>query len=138
MSRFVLDASVALAWVADHNPDPYAEIVRQRIRSGSKPVVPALWQLEVANVLTLLRRRKVLTADEVEEGIDYLHAFATTIAEIDGNFLTVREAFRVCTEAKLTAYDSVYFELAQRESLPLASLDKALREAAARAGIPTL
>ena len=81
--------------------------------------MPALWQLEVANVLTLLRRRKVLTADEVEEGIDYLHAFAATVAEIDGDFLTVHEAFRVCTEANLNAYDSVYFELAQRENLAI-------------------
>jgi predicted nucleic acid-binding protein len=100
--------------------------------------VPALWQLEVANVLTLLRRRKVLTADEVQEGIGYLHDFAATVAEIDGNFLTVRDAFRVCLEANLTAYDSVYFELAQRENLPIATLDKALRETATRAGISTL
>jgi predicted nucleic acid-binding protein len=72
------------------------------------------------------------------EGIDYLHAFAAKAAEIDGHFLTTREAFRVSTKANLSAYDSVYFELAQRENLPLATLDKALREAAVKAGISTL
>ena len=125
----MLDASVALAWVVDRNPDPYAEVVRQRIRGGSRPVVPALWQLEVANALFLVRRRRVLTEDEVEESLDYVHTFATTVAEVDGNFLPVREAFRLSKETGLTAYDAVYFDLALRENLPLATLDKALRDA---------
>lgn len=135
MSRFVLDASVAVAWVVDRNPDPYAETVRQRIRGGSKPLVPALWQLEVANVLTLVRRRKVLTDDEVEEGLDYFQTFAANVAEIDINFLSIQEAFRICKEVGLTAYDAVYFELARREDLPLATLDKALREGATKSGL---
>jgi len=135
VNRFVLDASVALAWVVGRNPDPYAETVRQRIRAGSKPVVPALWQLEIANALALVGRRKVLGADEVEESVDYFRAFATTVAEIDSNCLSVREAFRVSREVGLTAYDAVYFDLAQREGLPLATLDKALREGAARGGV---
>lgn len=135
MNRFVLDASVALAWVVGRNPDPYAETVRQRIRAGSKPVVPTLWQLEVANALALVGRRKVLSDDEVEESLDYFHTFATTVAEIDGNSLSVREVFRVSKEVGLTAYDAVYFDLAQRERLPLATLDKALREGAAKGGV---
>ena len=137
MSRFVLDASVALAWVVDRDPDPYAEIVRQRIRAGSKPLVPALWHLEIANALTLVRRRKVLTDEEVEEGLEYFQTFAATVAEIDFSFLSVREAFRVSKEAGLTAYDAVYFDLARRENLPLATLDKGLREGATKAGVAT-
>jgi predicted nucleic acid-binding protein len=136
VNRFVLDASVALAWVVDRNPDPYAETVRQRIRTGSKPLVPALWQLEVANTLTLVRRRKILSEDEVEEGLEYLQKFATTVAEIETNFLSIREAYRVSKEVELTAYDAVYFDLARRESLSLATLDKAMRENAIKAGVP--
>lgn len=59
MSRFVLDASVALAWVADQNPDPYAQTVLRKVREGARPVVPPLWQLEVANGLAgVLRKNK--------------------------------------------------------------------------------
>jgi prevent-host-death family protein len=36
----------------------------------------------------------------------------------------------------LTAYDAAYLELAMREGLPLATLDRQLREAAARLGVP--
>ena len=135
MTRFVLDASVALAWVVDRNPDPYAETVRRRIREGSKPLVSALWQLEIANALALVRRRKVLTDEEAEEGLDYFQTFALTVAEIDLNFLSIQQVFRVSKEVGLTAYDAVYFELARRENLPLATLDKTLRGGAAKAGV---
>lgn len=138
MTRFVLDASVALAWVADRDPDPYAETVRQRIRAGFRPVVPALWQLEVANALALIRRRKVLSEGEVEEGLDYMHKFATTVAEIDPDSLTVREAFRLSNELGVTAYDAVYFDLARRENVPLATLGKELIRAAKSHGLSAL
>jgi predicted nucleic acid-binding protein len=83
-------------------------------------------------------RRQNLTEDESEEGAAYLQRFATTIAEIDGHFLGVREAFVLSRELGLTAYDCVYFELARHESLPLASLNKALRAVASKRGIPAL
>lgn len=38
----------------------------------------------------------------------------------------------------LTLYDSVYLELAMRRSLPLATLDKQLRAAAKKTGVPCL
>jgi predicted nucleic acid-binding protein len=138
VSRFVLDASIAVAWVADRNPDPYAQTVLRRVREGARPVLPAFWQLEVANALAVVRRRRNLTEEEVEEGAVYLQRFATTVAQIDGHFLGVREALVLSRELGLTAYDCVYFELARREGLPLATLDKALRAVASKKGIPPL
>lgn len=135
MNRFVLDASVALAWIVDQTPDPYAESVRRRIQAGARPLVPALWQLEVANTLALVRRRKVLNEDEIEEGLDYFQAFLATVAEVDGNYPTIRGVFQVSKETGLTAYDAVYFDLARRENLALATLDKSLREGAAKGGV---
>jgi predicted nucleic acid-binding protein len=138
VSRFVLDASVAMAWVADRDSDPYAQAVLRKVRDGARPVVPALWQLEVADALAQVTRRKVLTEGEAQEGLEYLRRFATAIAEIDGHFLSVREAFVLSRELGLTAYDCVYFELARREGLPLATLDKALRVVAGKRGIAEL
>jgi len=40
VSRFVLDASVALAWFIDHPVDAYAVEVREKIRRGDRAVVP--------------------------------------------------------------------------------------------------
>jgi predicted nucleic acid-binding protein len=45
---------------------------------------------------------------------------------------------RVATEYQLTVYDAAYLELAERTSLPLASLDGDLRNAALAAGVALL
>ena len=39
---------------------------------------------------------------------------------------------------RLTAYDAAYLELAQRNGLPLATLDEALQAAANKAGVGLL
>uniref|UniRef100_UPI002148376F type II toxin-antitoxin system VapC family toxin n=1 Tax=Endozoicomonas sp. ONNA2 TaxID=2828741 RepID=UPI002148376F len=54
--------------------------------------------------------------------------------------LTTNQAFnRIATLARsyqLSSYDAAYLELAIRENLPLATLDKILHKAALKAGIP--
>jgi hypothetical protein len=52
MKRFVLDASVALAWLLDHPVPTYALHVKRTLRT-IRPLVPPLWILEVANVLAV-------------------------------------------------------------------------------------
>lgn len=47
------------------------------------------------------------------------------------------ETIRLAERFKLTVYDAAYLELAQRHRLPIASLDKPLRTAAATIGIET-
>jgi predicted nucleic acid-binding protein len=42
----------------------------------------------------------------------------------------------VSREFKLSGYDAQYLELAKRKNLPLATLDKTLRKAALKAGVP--
>jgi predicted nucleic acid-binding protein len=138
VSRFVLDASVALAWVVDEKPDPYAERVQTVLREGMRAVVPALWQLEVANVLAMVQRRTVLSGEAMEDALRYLESFVVTLAEVDGYVPGIRQAFSLAQDLQLTAYDAVYIELAQREGLPLATLDKGLRAAATKAGIRPL
>ena len=138
MTRFVLDASVALAWVVDQNPDPYAALVQQRVRTGERAVVPALWQLEITNVLAAVQRRGVLSAAEVDEGLRYFEGFLVAQAEIISAFPGMREILRLARELGLTSYDTLYVDLARREGLPLATLDKKLRAAAAKAGVALL
>jgi predicted nucleic acid-binding protein len=138
VTRFVLDASVALAWVLDRNADPYAVLVQQRVQAGERAVVPVLWQLEVTNVLAMVLRRGVLTADEVEEGLRYFEGFLTAQAEVVSTLPGMREILRLARELDLTSYDALYVDLARREGLPLATLDKGLRVAAGKAGVALL
>jgi hypothetical protein len=56
LTRFVLEASVAVAWAVDRNADPSAELVQQRLQSGIRSIVPTFWQLEVAIALAMVER----------------------------------------------------------------------------------
>jgi predicted nucleic acid-binding protein len=49
-----------------------------------------------------------------------------------------RTTLHLADRFRLTAYDAVYVELAQRRSLPLASFDKDLRAAGATLGLKLL
>jgi len=135
VTRFVLDASVALAWVVDRGAEPYAIAVQNKILNGDRPVVPEFWQLEIANVLALVLRKGTLTADEIEKGLQYYETFLRASAETVGNVPSMREVFETACNLNLTSYDALYVDLARRESLPLATLDKALRTAAGKAGV---
>jgi predicted nucleic acid-binding protein len=136
--HFVLDASVALAWVLDKPVSDYAVAVAAKLRSGQRGFVPALWHLEIANGLAMAERRQDLTSNDVAEALDQLELTAIKSLDTESGFLSSRAALANARSFQLTAYDAVYLELAQREGLPLATLDKSLRAAAARAGVKML
>lgn len=57
MKGVVIDASVALAWCFPDEKSGYAERVLEGLE-GRPVLVPAIWSLEVANVLLVGERRK--------------------------------------------------------------------------------
>jgi predicted nucleic acid-binding protein len=138
VNRFVLDASVAVAWVVGIPVDPYAVAVQSHVASGWRAIVPPLWQLEVANALLLNERRKTLTSAEADRGLLDLETFLASLADLDPAPAAMRELANVARAYQLTVYDAAYLALAKRESLPLATLDKGLRAAAAKAGVTLL
>jgi predicted nucleic acid-binding protein len=136
MMDFVLDNSVAMRWligskkVADQN---YAESVLQTM-IDTRSIVPNLWHLEAANVLLGVEKRGEATAGEIERFISQLenlpiHVDPHTSAQSFSRTLVLARAY------KLSSYDAAYLELAVRESIPLATHDKALKKAARDAGI---
>jgi predicted nucleic acid-binding protein len=138
VKRFVLDASVALAWVADPSMDPYAEQVGREIASGARALVPALWPLEVGNGLLTVERRRALTAAETDQGFLDMERFLASHGEIDAAAPDLRQIGSVARAYQLTTYDAAYLELARREKVPLATLDSRLQAAAAKAGVERL
>lgn len=138
MSDFVLDASVALAWVLDNPIPPYALDVRRALGNGKRALVPALWHLEVANGLVSAERRHDLVAADLIDALATLQATAVQVLDTDMTLTTLAEAVANARSSQLTAYDAVYLNLARRDGLPLATLDKRLRKAATRVGIPAM
>ncbi len=120
-------------------PEEQTEIVRGLISQVPERNVwvPALWYLEVGNVLqTGLRRRRIDIAFRNK-----------TLADLSGWTLQVdatapdfawSDAVQLSDRHRLTLYDAVYLELALRLRLPLATLDRALRLAADAEGAALL
>ena len=125
----VIDASLTMAWYFDDETTPAVDAVLDRV-SEADAVVPSLWRLEVANAFQSAIRRKRITALYRDESLTELDAMPITV-DADTDTYAWTTTLRLAERFGLSVYDAAYLELAQRRSLPLATLDKELREAAA-------
>lgn len=138
MNRFVLDASVALSWFVDKPVAPDAERARQLLTNGWTARVPAIWQLEMINGFVKAERRRGLSADEVDESFLEMQRLLARSVRLDGGLFSLEDTLMLARSFQVTSYDASYVELATREGLPLATLDKGLRAAAVKAGVALL
>ena len=130
MSRFVLDASVAVAWLLDDEGEARADAALGQLET-EVGLVPQFWHLEVRNALLGAERRRRIRADEVDERL-------RTLAELPVRTDTeprIGTAFALARTHGLSMYDAMYLELAERSDAPLATLDRALARAAGAAGL---
>ena len=138
MTRFVLDASVALRWFLSNPIPAYANRVKQLMVNGSRAIVPALWHLEMANGLGIAERRGIVNAADADQSLTDIERLLGQAIECDLTLVSVRQALMTARTFRLSGYDAVYLDVARRERLPLATLDEALRAAAMQAGVALL
>ena len=100
-----------------------------------RAVVPAIWPLEVANVLLMGKGRKRSTQAKATKCLRFLTALPITI-DTDTPFRAFDSMLDLARLHRLTAYDTAYFELAIRLGLPLATLDGDIGKAATASGVP--
>lgn len=136
MSGLVLDCSVAVAWLFEDEAAPETDALLDRTaREGA--AVPALWHYEVANVLLQAERRKRVAAGRLAALLQRLERLPiATHAAPQG--LDWAGLIGLAAELRLTAYDASYLALAERLALPLATRDRALRDAATSRGVAVL
>ena len=132
----VLDSSVTLAWVyGDEATEPVRRVFDLFTANGAW--VPALWRLEVANVLEMGVRRGRHDAAFRDATLADLGLLPISLdPETD------RQAWgatlRLAASHRLTLYAAAYLELALRRAMPLATLDIELRTAASAEGVKLL
>jgi len=125
---FVLDSSVALSWVLpDEQPSRVDALCDRLIEEPA--VVPAIWVLEVGNVLLTAARRDRITTAELERLAALLSGLPIE-TDTDGIAHGLDQVLTIARDNALTTYDAAYLELAQRRSLPLATLDRRLSRVA--------
>lgn len=132
----VLDSSATLAWNYDEETTDAIRAIFEQV-AGSGAIVPALWHLEVANSLTVAIRRGRIDSELRRAALTDLGMLDITVDQYT-NGRAWNETLHLADRFRLTLYDAAYLELAQRRTLPLATLDKLLRDAAAAIGIQTL
>jgi predicted nucleic acid-binding protein len=136
MSAFVLDASVTASWFFEDEKFPATDDLLDLLhREGA--VVPAIWRVELSNILLQAERRGRIPAALADESLLLLDELPI-LADADANRRSAVEAFSLARQFSLTSYDATYLELAIRRSLPLATLDKALVLAAKKTGVENL
>jgi predicted nucleic acid-binding protein len=138
LKRFVLDASVGLAWFLDDPVPDLAQRLRRSLEKGSRAIVPPLWHLEMANGFAIGQRRGILTESRSDRCLDDIEGLMSSVIETSSGTISLRRALSVARAFGLTAYDAAYLETARREHLPLASLDRQLKAAASTAGVEIL
>lgn len=136
MSGFVLDASVALAWCFDDESTPAAWALIDRLQHAPA-FVPALWSLEVGNILLGAEKRRRITQARSVEFLGILGALDIRV-DPDQPGRAFRDVLPLARAQHLTTYDASYLELAMRLGLPLATKDAALARAAATLRITAL
>lgn len=134
--KFVLDCSVAASWCFEDETTPYTEKVLTSLSKNYLARVPSIWPFEMSNVLLLAERKKRVSLLTIST---FKNTLSILPIEVDHGATdrALDTIFELGREMQLTAYDAAYLELAFREKIPLASLDKTLLRAAREINITT-
>lgn len=125
MTRFVLDASVAVKWLV---PEPNSEAALRLLAPTIELHAPAHWMAEVATTLGakaavhggLSRQQALARIDWLRE----VEVVAHPIAPLLG------AAAALAFDLHLTVYDTLYLALAGSQGIPLVTADRKLMEKA--------
>ena len=134
--KFVLDASVALAWfLPEEKPEVarYAAAVLAYVKSHQAfCVVPQVWHAEVGGKILKRLRANRLSEEAFNRAEEFYHGMPI---ETHMNEHTLRSLVERARRYHLQAIDVLYFEIALDLGLSIATVDRGLRAAAARHGV---
>ena len=127
---FVIDNSVAAGWVLENQATAYSTHIASRLQTQSA-CAPALWEVELTNVLRTACIRQRLDAQRAQQMLLRIDEMSI---EVDRHPVPRSELLALALRFGLTTYDAAYLELALRRQLPIATLDQALANAAMASG----
>ena len=137
MIGLVLDSSAVLSWGFADEATSAGDALLREVQSGRRAWVPALWHLEVANAMLYAKKRGRIDQAGVEKFLATLQGLGI---EVDDQTMALAwsKTLNQGENYDLSVYDAAYLELALRLGLPLATLDRPLRAACAKAGVKVL
>ena len=130
---FVLDCSVTMSWVFPDEATEETDRLRDSLLAG-RAFVPAIWPIEVGNVLRVATSRGRICMDDWARIRTNLEALPIEIDPVSTSRIW-GSVLELAHEHRVSVYDAMYLELAVRMRLPLATLDRALAAAGIAAGV---
>lgn len=134
--RFVLDSTVSMCWLSRTcSPDDrqYAEQVLASLIKN-EAWVPSAWWIELTHYLATSEQTGLTTEAASQQFLRLLEPLPIVERVISGAKL-LQKTLELSRRHGLGAHRAVYLALTLLEGLPLATLDKTLREAARKAGV---
>ena len=133
---FVIDSSVVMPWCFNDETNEYADAVLEKL-TAARAVVPAIWPLEVVNVLLIAERKERL---KQADSIRFLTLLLQLPVETEKEWSqeAMPDLLSLGKNLGLSSYDLSYLDLAVRRGCPLATLDQKLIAAAEKTGVPIL
>lgn len=136
MNAFVLDCSATMTWCFEDEASGDSDRLLHTL-IDAEAVVPAIWALEVVNVITLARKAGRIDEAGAREFLRLLESMPITVDETS-LAVAFGDVRRLADTTGLSSYDAAYLELALRHNLPLATRDEALRATARKRKVALL
>ena len=130
MTSIVVDNSVFLAWCLADEEEPTATGAMQQVAEEGG-VAPRIWWYELRNALLVNERRGRISSRQVSDTLADSLALGISIDDQHDE----SRLLEIARRHGLTVYDAAYLEVAFRRGLPLATLDRRLREASRAIGV---
>jgi predicted nucleic acid-binding protein len=124
---------MAAAWIFEDEATEKTHKALRSLESG-RAIVPALWHLEVRNLLLIAERRRRITTGKADELLEWLIRLPIDTDTGADEFANAR-IFALARAYRLTTYDAAYLELANRLRAPTATLDRDLQLAVRHSGL---
>ena len=128
---FVLDNSVVCGWFIENQASAYGDAIARQLQD-ERAAVPAVWELELANVLRTACLRQRMTAQQAQTALAQIVSLPI---DVDRQGAPPAELLALALRFGLSSYDAAYLELALRLQIPLATVDGPLRDAALASGV---
>jgi predicted nucleic acid-binding protein len=118
MSRFVVDACVAIKWLVS---EEHSDAALRLIRQNHDMIAPSLFLSEIANVLWKKRQQGQIEGEKARKALRGLFGAGVEIYTMDS---LVCDALDISLAHGCSVYDGVYLALAAREQCPLVTADR--------------
>ena len=131
--KLVLDCSMTAAWLLSAQ----ATLESKRLLDDMEkwqPIVPSIWETEIANVMLVQIRRSRISVAEAIEFLNFLKQFQIQTYSVEREQI-FGSVFSLGRQFDLSSYDALYLHLALSESAPIATLEEKLLKAAKACGV---